>query len=865
MPEPEEEDLPSQEELPHIEPAPAKSRPSVSQEEELERIEELETQVGELTSLIEVLLANPVGQQKSEEKYDEAPEASVYRPSLFDRLRINMRKMLGVNEGESIESRLGSVWLSRGAVVLFMTVLVLGIRDDNMEPLAKILTGYVIAAVTIGYGLYKFRATDAFSQAVFGAGLATAYFTTYAAILLPNTLLFESLEYGTTILFATLVISGILAYIRRSETAASISLFLIYYTVILSLSEGGDTEQLAYALVTTIFVAFLAIIFHVRFQWAVFSWTAFVAIYGTYIFFFRWKVPVWEGSEQVFNQYLVALLSILFVAFSIACISGGRRDKPFHPSILPLALFNGILYFVLVSPSTNILWPEYEWVFHFGLAGVCLMFVLMSLGIGTHSNPLIQLYSAFTAALIPLGLEELFPTRPELLIPLLGIEGVLLAFCYRASRFVLFKVGGITLLMLILVKSVLTVNNQNVLQIGDWTVGSNWVACVLGAVTLCVIAWFYEHFAWKLAPEQRKSAGQWFLADSWFDISSGVFAILHASVAAIIMLALTILTQGENPALPFILALVGVAFALTGLFLLTPQVEMACVMLLMGSHIVFHFFLFSNPDSFPNQPQFTEYTFGVVLITYVGSILWERFLSRVEGGTQLEHDLVASIPYIAGSMMLITLAERMLIGIQTAFAHSALAALLMGCAVATRMNGFLIASIAAFALANSSFYLTVWSLEAMDSLWWLVGILLCHVLGERCCAVIAKPTRFYGATLSLLRTLLIVGMVAAGIWGLSNIVPVSQISLYWLGLGISTLILGVGFREKRYRYLALLIIFSIFLRLYLYDLSNLPQFLKLSITAAVTITAIAIAWGYSQMKTRTKEVPDSHEDSEAPG
>jgi hypothetical protein len=865
MPEREDEDIPNQEELPHIEPAPDKSRPKVSQEEELERIEELETQVGELTSLIEVLLANPDHEEKPKKKYVDPSEHSVYRPSLFDRLRFNTRKMLGVNEDESIESRLGSVWLSRGAVVLFMTVLVLGIRDQNMEPQVKIITGYVIALATIGYGLFKFRATDAFSQAVYGAGLATAYFTTYAAILLPNTLVFESLEYGSAILFAALAITGVLAYIRGSETAASISLFLIYYTVILSLSEGSTTEQLIYALVTTIAVAIMAIIFHVRFQWAVFSWTAFVAIYGTYVYFFRWNVPAWQGSETVFNQYTVSLLTILFVSFSIACISGGRKDRPFHPSILPLALSNGVLYFTLVLPSATLLWPQNLWAFHFILAGICLLFVMLSLAVGTHSNPLVQLYSAFTATLIPFALERLFPAQPELLIPLVGLEGVLLAFCYRATRFVLFKVGGMTLLMLVLVKSILSINDQSVLQIGDWAVGSNWAACVLAALALCIIAWFYEHFAWKLPPEQRKSAGQWFLADSWFDISSGVFAILHASVAAIIMLALTILTMGENQALPFILALEGVAFALTGFFLLTPQVEMACVMLLMGSHIVYHFFLFSNPESFPNQPQFVEYTFGVVLITYVGSILWERFLNRVEGGTQLEHDLVASIPYIAGSMMLITLAERMLVGIQTGFSHAALAALMMGCAVATRMNGFLIASISAFALAHSSFYLTVWSLESEDSLWWLAGFLLCHVLGERCCAMLAPANRWYGNALSFIRTLLIIGMVASGVWGLSNIVPVSQLSLYWLGLGISTLLLGVIFREKRYRYLALLIIFSIFLRLYLYDLSNLPQLLKLGITIAVTVAAIVIAWGYSQMKTRTKDVPNSHEDSEAPG
>jgi len=862
MPESEEEDISNQEELPHIEPAPKQSRPPVTQEDELVRIEELETQVGELTSLIEVLLASPRGEPVPEEKYDDASASSVYRPSFFDRLRFNMRKMLGVNEDESIESRLGSVWLSRGAVILFMTVLVLGIRDENVDSLTKIATGYLISLVGIAYGLYKFRATDAFSQAVFGAGLATAYFTTYAAVLLPNTMIFESPEYGTLILFATLVVTGVLAYIRRSETAASISLFLIYYTVVLSLSEGSDTEQLAYALVTTVFVALLAIIFHVRFQWSVFSWTAFIGIYGTFIFFFRMNEPTWNGPPDVFNRYLVVLLSVLFVSFSLACISSGRKDRPFHPSVLPLALFNGMLYFYLVQPSVAALWPNAVWAFHFIFAGVCLLFAVLSMGIGTHANPLIQLYAAFTATAIPIGLDKLFPAQPEFLIPLLGLEGVILAFCYRATRFVLFKVGGITLLIMILVKCILSINDQDLLVIAEWTVESKWVACILGSTTLCIIAWFYEHFAWKLPPEQRKSAGQWFLADSWFDISSGVFAILHASVAAIIMLALTILTMGDHEILPFVLALEGVAFALVGLFLLTPQVEMACVMLLMGSHIVFHFFLFSHPEDFPNQPQFLEYTFGVVFITFVGSVMWERFLNRVEGGTRLEHDLVASIPYIAGTMMLVTLGERSLDGVQTAFAHSALGALLMACAVVTRMNGFLIASVSAFILANSSFYLTVWSLENSNTLWWLSGILICHMISERCCTMVSEPTHWYGTALAVLRTILIIGMAAAGIWGLSNVVPVSQLSLYWLALAIMTLILGVVFKEKRYRYLALLIIFSIFLRLYLYDLRNLTQILKLGITAAVTITAIAIAWGYSQMRTRNKDKPANHDDAE---
>src|SRR5690606_31057875 len=77
-------------------------------------------------------------------------------------------RAIGGVEGESLESRVGGIWLGRIVAVLFMTAFVLGalitLQDEGVSRYWKIGLGYTIAAGAIAYGLYRRKSNSLFPQ-----------------------------------------------------------------------------------------------------------------------------------------------------------------------------------------------------------------------------------------------------------------------------------------------------------------------------------------------------------------------------------------------------------------------------------------------------------------------------------------------------------------------------------------------------------------------------------------------------------------------------------------------------------------------------------------------------------------------------
>ena len=98
--------------------------------DERERIGELEAQVKELSGLVEILLAKresdltvPVREEEEAPKEEEASEEIVsHKHHFLEEMKESIGRALGGVEGESLESRIGGIWLSRIVAVLFMTL-----------------------------------------------------------------------------------------------------------------------------------------------------------------------------------------------------------------------------------------------------------------------------------------------------------------------------------------------------------------------------------------------------------------------------------------------------------------------------------------------------------------------------------------------------------------------------------------------------------------------------------------------------------------------------------------------------------------------------------------------------------------------
>ncbi len=828
------------------------------------RIGELESQIRELSGLVEILLAKPENQTPVEPPparrglmRRRAPSAALARP-LAGGMLDAMGRAIGGVEGESFESRVGGIWLGRIVAVLFMTFFVLGalitVQDERLGPAWKVGAGYAIAAAAIAYGMYKRRDDSLFPQTMLGSGLAALYFTTYAAFFIDTTRLVDSPRAGIGVLTAALILVAVIAHVRRSETAAGITLFLIYYTVLLSLANSLTEDNIVYAFITCSSVALVALVFHLTHRWLFVTWAALIATQLTYIYFFKVQPPALDVSEETYFWISNGFLTLIFVVFSIACVTDAHRSGEYRRTVVPMAGVNSFVYLGLTWLAVRVRFPEYEWAFRFGQSSMFIAFAVYAHFAGQRRNYLFQIFAAKAFIVFTLALQS-YLSHGWLLVAM-SIECLALGLAYLRSGLVIFKVFGQGMLLITLVGCLLSIPSAREVQVLGYVLPARWFSAVGAALVWCIVAWFYHHYVQRLPAERRTLKGQWFLADTRLDFSGWAMALLHACAAALVLMAITILDLDSDPRMPFLLAGEGILMAIVGVILATPQVEVASVLLLIGSHACYHSFLILNVPGFETQSFFVTYALIVALLTFLGGHLWERYLNRIQGGTQWEHDSMASIPFMAAVFMLFTLAERRLDASISAIGGLGLAVCMLYAGSVTRLVGLRFGGILTLGLASSSYtrYLLDPSFDLHGDrtvLTGLVAALLFYATAERACLAWERKYGRQGPWVGLLRTGVVIAGAMVGLIGLWRWAPERSLTLYWLGLAVGAMALGLLFWERRYRWAALVIYMGFVVgRAMLHDLRNLeliPRFLSIG---ALTVPGLLIFWGYSEYRSR---------------
>ncbi len=830
-----------------------------SNRDEGERIGELEAQVKELSGLVEILLSR--GEDKTPSSVVEEQEAPAedagHKHHLVEDVKESIGRALGGVEGESLESRIGGIWLSRMVAVLFMTLMVLGgvitLQEEALGAVYKIAIGYGVSALAIAYGLALRRSESFFPQTILGSGLAAFYFTTYASFFLENTKIFPSASLGIPALAAALLVVAAIAHVRRSATAAGISLFLIYYTVVLSLSTSMDNDSVIYALITGSLLAIVALTFHLTHRWLLFTWGALIATQLTYIYFFVINPPDLGFSAETYFWYSNAFLTLVFCVFSAACITDAGRTGEFRRAVGPMAGVNSFVYLALTWMSVRANFAEYEWAFRLWQTGLFLVFTGYAQLAGPRRNYLFQIFAAKTFIIFTLALQA--SLSHEWLLVAMSLECLALGFSYMRSGLVVFKLLGLGLMLVTLVGSLFTVNLTNEIDILGYTVQAKWFSCLAVALVFAVVAWFHEHFVRRLPPEARKVKGQWFLANTWADMSGSAMAMMYAASGALILMSITIIDLGDLPSMPYILAAEGIAMAVLGLLLATPPVEVASVLLLFAAHVCYHIFLWVGKEDFETQPRYALYTSMVAGVTYFGGYLWERYQRRIQGGTQIEHDAMASIPYLAATIMLATLMGRQLGPLYAPLAQMVLAAGLFLASAATMLVGFRVAGVVGLAIGTWSFYASLYNVhepitEHPDFAVGLLVVMICYAAAERASGLWEYRQQKATQAGAHLRTLIVVVAAAIGLLALIQWAPPDQLTFYWLGLAMGAMVLGLVFRESRYRWVGIILYFSTAIRFGLNDLRNLQPLLRFTILAALVASGLVLAWAYSEFRER---------------
>ncbi len=830
-----------------------------------QRIEELEAHVLELRTLVEDLLAR--GGRPGERRHDDEAAGEPLepeRPRLVDGFREGVAKALGGEAGEPLESRVGGIWLSRIAAVIAMTAIVLGgssaFNDHALSAIQKVAIGYGLAAAAVAYGLISKKTKDLFPQTMLGSGLAILYFTTYAAFFFDSTRVFRGEVFAIPVLAACLVLVAAVCHFRRSETSAGISLFLIYYTVALSLEGGLDTEDVYYAMATCLVVSVLALVFHLTHRWLFFTWGALVATHVTYIYFFLSPPQGLELSGVEYFWVSNGFLTLSYALFSVACITDARKTGEYRTTVAPMAAVNSFVYFVLTWLAIREQYSDQEWAFRLCFAAALGVFAFYAQSSRAPRNYLYQVFAAKTVVMFTLALQAYL--SHEWLLVAMAIECLGLGFSYKRSGTVIFKALGLGLLLLTFAGCVGMVRVAGEVALFGHVIPAKWFTGVGVSAVFALVAWYYDRFVKRLSARQRTEKVQRILADSALDLRSTTMAMLHAAAAALILLVLTILDQGSSPDLPFLLAGESVLMAVAGFLLRTAQVEVASVLLLIAAHVCYHLFLVLDGTVFEAQEAYRTYTAMVAVFTYFGGYLWERYLRRFNHGRPWEHHALASVPYLAGTMMLATLMARSLERVQVPAGMALLGLCLTLAAALTllpalRSSGALALGIGAWYLYRGVYTFAA-PLPAEPGYGAMLTVLLLGFAGsERVLAI--GPDRETNPVAALRSC--IVGVAALlGVAGLWEWAPDTGLTFYLLGLAMASMGIGVAFGERRYRWTALAVYFAAIGRAYSHDLNHLAPSMQFVSFAALCVPLLVISWGYSRYRVRTLRRLKGNED-----
>lgn len=193
---------------------------------------------------------------------------------------------------ESLEMRIGTVWLVRAGVVAVLTALVFAGTAlyqnlvPRIGPAAKVAFLYLGAGALTGLGAWLERGRQArenprlrnYAQVVFGGGLAAVYYVTYAAHYVDRLRVIPNALFAGTLLLAWTAFMVLLAHRRNSETLASVAILLAFYTA--AVNEGVA----AFTLGSNLILAGAAAWLLRRHLWRIFPFTSVLATFGSYGF-----------------------------------------------------------------------------------------------------------------------------------------------------------------------------------------------------------------------------------------------------------------------------------------------------------------------------------------------------------------------------------------------------------------------------------------------------------------------------------------------------------------------------------------------------------------------------------------------------
>jgi uncharacterized membrane protein len=369
--------------------------------EEIKPIKKIE----EPTSLLDKLeIPEHLTKKKSKSEAKSAPETKPQNKPKRD-----LRKM---------EQDFGKVWFVRLGIVSLLTGLIFlsnfAYQNFIIEWGAGARLGgmYFLAALLLGLGTYFEKAKAALSnygKVLAAGGIATLYYTSYAAHHIDRLKVIDSAFLGGVLLTASAAACLIYALWKRSNITAICSIALAYYST--SINPVG-----AFSLVSGLLLTLTGLILLHKLRSAPIG---FVAMLGGYLSFIFWQVLVNHGvTSYEYTSWFIVGYWVLSTASIL--IPRTTESQPFtRTQMLAFASLNNAFLVLLMSIDFHTqLWVQPLWPVSAVIGSVFI-------GIGLFLQFGEKLTSSVTRISFRFDLRSLFLLK--------GIALITLALCLKLT------------------------------------------------------------------------------------------------------------------------------------------------------------------------------------------------------------------------------------------------------------------------------------------------------------------------------------------------------------------------------------------------------------------------------------------------
>lgn len=303
------------------------------------------------------------------------------------------------------EEFIGGNVLSKVGILITIIGIFIGVKyaidHDLISPATRIILGYVLGGILIGFALKLKAKYQAFSAVLMGGGIAAMYFVTYVAYSFYN-LLPVVVAFLLMFLCTAGVVMAALRY--KNQIIALVGLFGAYAIPIL-LSDGSGRFAILFSYMAIINVGIMILSF--RQNWKSLFYAAFAV---TWVFFIGWYIFKYQSTDHL-TLGLIFLI-IFFLTFYITFLAYKLVKKEQYAAqdvlilLLKSFIFYGIGYDMLES---NIPTQGYAGLFTVINAGihfsVCMLVKKMKLADKALFYLLIGLVFVFLTIAVPVQLD----------------------------------------------------------------------------------------------------------------------------------------------------------------------------------------------------------------------------------------------------------------------------------------------------------------------------------------------------------------------------------------------------------------------------------------------------------------------------